>query len=108
MGHNMNIDEMLGSRKNELIRICERHFVVRLEIFGSVAKGEADPESSDLDFLVEFKQLPPPETADAYFGLLEDLEGLFERQVDLVMITAAKNPYFLENIRPSRKVLYAA
>ena len=48
------------------------------------------------------------EYADAYFGLREDLEGLFGRPVDLVMIAAVTNPYFLKNIESTRRVLYAA
>ena len=46
--------------------------------------------------------------ADRYFGLLEALEALFGRPVDLVMTAAIKNPYFLQGIEPSRTLLYAA
>ena len=48
------------------------------------------------------------EYADTYFGLLEGLQELFKRNVDLVMISAVKNPYFLESIERSRTLLYAA
>jgi predicted nucleotidyltransferase len=46
--------------------------------------------------------------ADRYFGLLAALEDLFARPIDLVMIPAIKNPYFLQGIKPSRTLLYAA
>jgi len=46
--------------------------------------------------------------ADSYFGLLEALEQLFNRPVDLVVASAIKNPYFRESIERTRVLLYAA
>jgi len=57
---------------------------------------------------VDFEELEPEAYADTYFGLLEGLSGLFRRRVDLVMVSAVKNPYFLESIERSRTLLYAA
>jgi hypothetical protein len=89
--------------------LCVKFRVRRLELFGSAIDDENfDPENSDLDFLVEFQPLKQGEYADAYFGLLEAVENLFGRHVDLVMPRAIKNPYFLEVINRNRKVLYAA
>jgi len=89
--------------------ICVCYRVQRLELFGSAVNDENfEPENSDIDFLVEFLPLKQGEYADTYFGLLEALESIFQRHVDLVMIRAVKNPYFLESINKSRKVLYAA
>ena len=67
-----------------------------------------DPAHSDIDFLVEFELLAEGQHADAYFGLLEALESLFSRHIDLVMTRAIRNPYFLEAIQPTRTLLYAA
>jgi hypothetical protein len=89
--------------------LCVKFRVRRLELFGSAIDDENfDPENSDIDFLVEFQPLKQGEYADTYFGLLEALESLFDRHIDLVMVRAVKNPYFLEVINRSRKVLYAA
>jgi len=52
--------------------------------------------------------MPVEKYADAYFGLLEGLEALFERRIDLVMAEAIRNPYFLERVNQSRKEIYAA
>ena len=79
-----------------------------LELFGSAAKGTFNPARSDLDFLVEFDDLTTRDAANRYFGLLESLETLFGRRIDLVDLTAVENPYFLRAIAPSRTVLYAA
>ena len=103
----MKLEDMIAEKRSELSRICERRSVKSLELFGSAARDEAGGES-DLDFLVEFEALDRGEHAEAYFGLREDLEELFGRPVDLVMITAVHNPYFLKNIESSRRVLYAA
>jgi len=92
-----------------LKKLCREYRVFRLELIGSALSAEKfDQKGSDIDFLVEFQPLMEGEYADTYFGLLESLESLFKRPIDLVMIRAVKNPYFLEAINKSRKVLYAA
>jgi hypothetical protein len=53
--------------------LCERPSRRRLELFGSAAGNRATIRG--LDFLVEFEALDPDGYADAYFGLLEDMEG---------------------------------
>ena len=100
---------LIEKHYEELKHLCERYNVERLEVFGSALKQETfDPEKSDLDFLVEFLPLQAGRRADAYFGLLEAIEKLFDRHIDLVMPRAIKNPYFLESINRARKVLYAS
>jgi predicted nucleotidyltransferase len=98
----------LEQRQAELETLCRRYGVRRLELFGSAATGQARPGESDLDFLVEFGPLPPGGYADAYFGLLESLEELFGKKVDLVVPSAVRNPYFLKAIEETRTLLYAA
>ena len=99
---------IIEAKRDELVRLCVRHHVRCLELFGSAAKDRFDPQTSDLDFLVEFLPLRSGQHFDAYFGLLEGLQELFDRQVDLVMTGAIKNPYFLKSANRSRTVLYAA
>ena len=101
------VREIEGQR-TALEALCRRFRVRRLELFGSAVGASFDPLSSDLDFLVEFDDLPSNGYADAYFGLAEALEGLFHRKVDLVILSAVKNPYFRESIERSRTLLYAA
>jgi predicted nucleotidyltransferase len=102
------MNRLIEEHRDDLIRLCAKYRVRRLEIFGSALTNRFDPRTSDLDFLVEFLPLQPGEYADAYFGLLEALRELLERNVDLVMIGAIRNRYFLESINRSRTVLYAA
>ena len=79
-----------------------------LELFGSATSSRFDPETSDLDFIVEFVDSESSVLFTTYFDLKESLEELFERPVDLVMADAIRNQYFLESIAPSRTRLYAA
>ena len=102
------MNSLIEQKRDDLNRLCERFKVQQLEIFGSAAQGEFDPATSDLDFLVEFQALEPGEPFDFYFGLLEALEELFQRPVDLVMSNAMRNPYFIRRVNESRTSVYAA
>jgi len=99
----------LSEKMAEIRELCHRFGVSRLELFGSAAAGGFRVEDSDVDLLVEF-QSPIPGTgyADRYFELLESLEQLLGRRVDLVVDSAIRNPYFREAVDRTRALLYAA
>ncbi len=99
---------LIEEHKEQLDGLCRRFDVRRLEIFGSAADGTFKPESSDLDFLVEFVPLAPGDHYEAYFGLWEELQSLFGRKVDLVESDAMRNPYFIRGVNESRRPVYAA
>jgi len=102
------VDPLVEDKHKELNALCKRFRVQRFEVFGSAADGSFDPATSDLDFLVEFLPLQPGEHFDAYFGLLEALQELFQRRIDLVETTAMRNPYFIRRVNESRISIYAA
>lgn len=100
---------LIEDNRKAIERLCRQYRVQRLEVFGSALTDKHfDAKNSDLDFLVEFLSLQPGEHADAYFGLLEMLQDMFGRHIDLVMTRAIKNPYFLESVNKCREVIYAA
>ncbi|HDS62678.1 MAG TPA: hypothetical protein ENN52_00810 [Methanofollis liminatans] len=99
---------IIAEKMPEIVEICRRHRVKTLELFGSAARENFDPERSDLDFIVAFEPMPPADHADAYLDLALDLEALFVRPVDLVEMAPLKNPYFLKAIEESRVPVYAA
>ena len=101
------MNRLVEEKRDEIERLCRRHGVRRIELFGSAAGPGFDPAHSDLDFLVTFQELEFNQYADAYFGLLEDLQTLFQRPVDLVVASAIQNPYFLESVESSRTLVYA-
>ena len=102
------MNDVVAAKQSEIAASCTRHHVVRLELFGSAARGTFDATSSDLDFLVEFRPMRPAEHADCFFGLQADLERLFGVPVDLVEPGPIRNPYFLQAIEQTRVVVYAA
>lgn len=91
------IDE-IELHREELRALCRRFHVRRLDLFGSAARGDFDPEHSDVDFLVEFDRGAPQHPFDAYLGLKEALEELLRRPVDLVEAGAVRNPYLKASI----------
>jgi len=100
--------DLIQKHRHELAEICSRFRVLSLALFGSAARTDFKPETSGLDFLVEFFPMQPEEHAHAYFGLVRELEQLFGRSVDLVEASAVHNPYIRRNIEASQVPLYAA
>ena len=102
------MDSPIARHRAEIEALCRRYHVRKLELFGSAASGEFDPDTSDIDFLVTFEELEPAAYADAYLGFYESLTTLFDHRIELVSETAITNPYLLESIRGNRQTLYAA
>lgn len=102
------MNDLVEEKREDLERICRRHRVQRIELFGSAAGISFDPTRSDLDFLVTFQEFGFDQYADAYFGLLEDLQALFQRPVDLVVASAIQNPYFRQAVESTRTLICAA
>jgi predicted nucleotidyltransferase len=98
---------VLEENREAVVRACRRFGVASLYVFGSSLRDDFQPETSDIDLLVEF---PPDESyalVDAYFGLLDELRVLLG-DVDLVMAGAVKNPYIARAIDSDKQLLYAA
>ena len=100
--------EQIRRARSELAVICLRHNVRRLDSFGSAVGADFDQATSDLDFLVEFGPFAKGGYSEHFFGLIDDLTGLFGRPVDLVVARAVRNPYLLKSINQTREPLFAA
>lgn len=100
--------DLIEQRRPQLIALCRRYGVSRLDLFGSALRDDFNAVTSDLDFLVDFEKFDGGGAADRYFGLLEGLEELFSRKVDLVSDRAIRNPYFRFVVDRDRVPLYAA
>jgi uncharacterized protein len=99
---------LIAQNQAEISRICRRHHVRRLEVFGSAARAtDFDAATSDADFLIEFDS-EARHGLDDYFAVKADLEALLERGVDLVEPTALRNPYLLAGVNSARELVYAA
>lgn len=100
--------DLIDENRDQIAALCERFGVQRLEIFGSAASGAFDSSCSDVDFLLDFGAEYDPALFSRYFGLKEALEKVFGRHVDLVMVGALANPYFIESVNRTRRLVYAA
>lgn len=91
----------------EIEALCREYGVTMLDVFGSATRDDFDEARSDVDFLVEFDDVPGLGALRQYFGFKEDLEQILGRPVDLVEGTI-ENPYVLRSVEESREPLYAA
>ena len=81
---------------------------MRLEVFGSQARGDAGPDS-DVDILVTFANGQVPGLD--FFALALELETLFDRSVDLLTrrsVEQSANPFKRESILSTAEALYVA
>lgn len=102
------MQELIKSQLLELKQVCERHHVSSIFLFGSATNG-AFKEDSDLDFLVEFTdKVEILDYADNFFSLIESLEKLYNRKIDLLTSSSLKNPILKQEIENTKIMLYAA
>jgi predicted nucleotidyltransferase len=100
------VETSISARETEIQGLCQRYGVARLGLFGSAVREDFDHETSDLDFVVSFLPKSPSLLFDRYFGLKEELEELFGREVDLLMEGAMKSPHLIESVGKSHVPLY--
>lgn len=87
-------------------RAAERNGVKDLYLFGSGATGKLR-DNSDLDFLVDF--MPDREDPfEDFCTLKEELGAITQREIDLVVKRAIRNPYFRESALKNAELVYAA
>ena len=83
----MNREQTLALLSQHKPVLAERFGVLRLALFGSMARGTARPDS-DVDVLVAFYG---PETSKRYFGVQFYRQDLLGRDVDLVTEDALRS-----------------
>jgi len=85
--------EAIRARQSEIRSIAEKHGAGNLRVFGSVARGDARPDS-DVDLLIDIVGKTTP-----WFpgGLLVDLENTLGRRVDIV-IARSLSPLIREDV----------
>lgn len=89
----MNMNELVREKREEIVNIAASHGAQEVQIFGSLARGQAGPES-DLDILVK---LDPDRTLLDLVAIKQDLEGFLNCSVDVVT-EAAISPYIREQV----------
>ncbi len=97
---------LIADHKEEIAALCKKHGIVRLELFGSAATGKFNPETSDLDFIVDLGAYDR-NVAVRFLGFADDLEALFGRHVDLLTNDSITNPCLKRSVDRSREMIYA-
>jgi predicted nucleotidyltransferase len=98
----------IASKRNEIAELCRSYGVVRLEIFGSAARGtDFDPATSDVDVLVEYESPNDRWYFDRHFDLQDELAAALGREVDLIS-ALPDNKYLLASVNESREIVYEA
>jgi predicted nucleotidyltransferase len=76
----VSLEQLLREKRDDIKQIAARHGAYNIRVFGSVARGEARPDS-DIDFLID----AGPVTSSWFpAGLILDLEDLLSRRVEVV------------------------
>jgi uncharacterized protein len=92
----LGIKDVLADKREAILHIAAQHGASNVRVFGSVARGEATPDS-DIDFLVAFKA---DYTLWDHIGLKQALEDLLGRRVDVVLekeLREGFRPYILRD-----------
>jgi hypothetical protein len=87
----------------KLIDVCRQNDVVKVGVFGSLARGEAN-EQSDIDLIVEFSKR---KSLLALVAFERQLSLTLGRKVDL-LTEAALSPYLRDRIMREIEVIYEA
>jgi len=76
----LELSDLLKAQRPAILQLAAQHGASNVRVFGSVARGEAGPES-DVDLLVT---LADDRSLLDLVGLWQDLEDLLEHKVDVV------------------------
>jgi len=95
----MNPQTLLQTKRNDILRIAAQNGAYNVRIFGSVARGEARPDS-DIDFLVNLEE---NRSLLDLARLLRELQTLLDCKVDVMTEAGLRpriRPQVLKDARP--------
>jgi predicted nucleotidyltransferase len=89
----VTISQLLFEKRDEIKHIAAKHGASNIRVFGSVARGDARPDS-DIDLLIDASA-----ATTSWFpaGLILDLEELLGCRVEVVT-ERALNPYLRDRV----------
>jgi hypothetical protein len=96
----------LSLPKEEIEEFCLRWKVDEFSLFGSVLRDDFDLDS-DIDILVSLSEDADLDLYD-WIAMIEELEEIFGREVDLVEKSTLKNPFRRHAILTNREIIYAS
>lgn len=99
--------KLIALNMDKIVALCRKYKVAKLWVFGSILTDRFN-EDSDVDFSVSFdkKNIPLLDYADNYLDFLDELKTLLSREVDLITEDSLSNPYFIQNLNSTKKLIY--
>ena len=85
---------------------CRRWRISEFSLFGSVLREDFGPDS-DVDVLISFAPEIPWTLFD-WMDMIEELQSILGREVDLVEESGLRNPFRRRTILSTRQIIYAA
>lgn len=97
--------DLIANNLDAIRDLCRQYGVKKMYVFGSAATGEFRPGESDVDFIVQWLDIPNESGFHRInFALaLEDLLGL---RVDVLTADFVTNPYMRRSILQQRLKVY--
>ena len=102
---NRKIMNIIESHLQRIYELCRQYRVSRLFVFGSILTPRFNKDS-DVDFLVDFNEMPREEYVDNYLSLKDALMSLFGRKVDLLEDKGVRNNVLRTNIDRTKQLVY--
>jgi len=96
----------LSLPKEKIEEFCLRWKIAEFSLFGSVLRDNFDLDS-DIDILVSLSEDADLDLYD-WVTMIEELEKIFEREVDLVEKSTLRNPFRRHAILTNREIIYAS
>ncbi len=92
----------------QILKLFKDHKIQSAYAFGSVTSDKFN-EESDIDILINFVEgIEPLEKGEIWWNLHDILRDIFNREIDLLIESALKNPYLIEDINEKKQLIYAA
>ncbi|MGJ3251914.1 MAG: nucleotidyltransferase family protein [Elainellaceae cyanobacterium] len=101
------LQSRLATTPEQVKAFCQRWCISEFALFGSVLRPDFQPES-DVDVLVSFNE--SGDNRWSIFDLIrmqQELESLFQREVDLVEKAGLQNPYRRAEILDTCRVIFS-
>lgn len=101
--------KLIEDKIPEIHELCKLNHVTELYVFGSATEPARFTVESDLDFLVSFDldNISNEIYADSYFTLINELEALLSREIDMTTVRSLSNPFFIEELDSTKELVYA-
>ena len=100
------MNSVLSSKLAVVRQVLKENKVKRAFAFGSVCTDQFN-DQSDIDLLIAFEDdLDPITYGENYFNIIDKLEAILHRHVDLVTERTLRNPYFIKAMERTKTPIY--